>query len=46
MTVVGLFLFGDVVVTWPLVLGLSMSLIGAVTYSLSRLQDSQSKSKE
>jgi len=46
MTVVGLFLFGDVIVTAPLVLGLAMSLTGAVTYSLSKLPASTKKTKE
>ena len=48
MTVAGLFLFGDVVVTLPLVTGLCMSLTGAVLYSFSKLQQSSqaTKSKE
>jgi hypothetical protein len=46
MTGMGLFLFGDVVVTVPLLVGLTMSLVGAVTYSISKLPAStQTKTK-
>lgn len=45
MTALGLFLFGDVVVTLPLVAGLCMSLCGAILYSFSKLPSSSDAAK-
>mmetsp|Transcript_6822 Transcript_6822/g.12335 ORF Transcript_6822/g.12335 Transcript_6822/m.12335 type:complete len:308 (+) Transcript_6822:2195-3118(+) len=45
LTVVGLFIFGDVIVTTPLLTGLGLSLLGATLFSASKLQSTLSKTR-